>query len=331
MKSFTIFVFLILTASLVFGSSQSLAFAQDNPHILKKIAEGAKNQIQSQITSSSSEEIKNLFQEGQSGVLALENALANDDLTAAREHFLSTMKIFTKISHLLTTQPTSPPEPKPIPSVPNPSSDLHRMQSYVTSLKAIAKNQNSSMDFSLLDNLFSNARNQINNYQYEEATQTIQEIKEAIIDYNAKLRQQASHQETNRAQDFAQKYLDRLDRLIDHGQKTGMSEDIIQILSTSRQSLSMANTPSEVVNEVRKILLLQQQYEISEKSLLELRIQDLEKSALEITNSEQFNEEFIEGINKNISTIKDHLDNKEFERATVLLNALVSILEKIQI
>ncbi len=331
MKSITLFIFLILTTSLVFGSAQGLAYAQDNPHILKKIADGAQNQIQSQISNNSSEEIKTLFQEGQSEVLALENALANDDLTSAREHFLSSMKIFTKISHLLTAQPTPQPEPKPTPSVPNPSNDLHRMQSYVTNLKAIAKNQNSTMDFSVLDNLFSNAMNQINNYQYEEATQTIKEIKEKIIEYNAKLRQQASQQESNRAQDFAQTYLDRLDRLIEHGQKTGMSEDIIQILTSSRQSLAMANTPSEVVNEVRKILLLQQQYEISEKNLLELRIMDLEESALELSNSQQFNEEFIQGINKNILTIKDHLDKREFEKATVLLNALVSILEKIQI
>ena len=42
MKSITIFVFLILTASLVLGSTTNTVFAQDNPSILLKIAERAQ-------------------------------------------------------------------------------------------------------------------------------------------------------------------------------------------------------------------------------------------------------------------------------------------------
>ena len=44
-----------------------------------------------------------------------------------------------------------------------------------------------------------------------------------------------------------------------------MSEDIIEKLKTSSGSLSLATSPSEVVSEVRNILLLQQQFELSER------------------------------------------------------------------
>ena len=331
MKSITVFVFLILTASLVVGSMTNTVFAQDKPSILLTIAERAENQIQKQISNNSSEEIKQLFEEGQNGVKAIEDSLSNNDLTSAKEHFLSTMKIFTQISHQLASNQTSQPETRIVQNTPNPSSDLHRMQGYVNSLKTIAKNQNATVDFTLLNNLFLDAKTQINNNHYEEATQTIQKIKETIIALNAELRQQSSQQETNRAQAFAQKYLNQIDRLIENGQKTGMSDDILQKLETSSVNLSNATSPSEVIGEVRNFLLLQQQFELSENKLLELRIIELENSILEISNSDQFNQNIIQGMNKNLETIKDHLDKREFERATVLLNALDSILEKIQI
>ncbi len=331
MKSITIFVFLILTASLALGGATSLVYAQDNPPILLKIAQGAENQIQAQISNDSSEEIKNLFEEGQRGVAALEYSLSNNDLPSAKEQFLSTMKIFTKISHLLASNQTPQTETSINPTTPNPSNNLHRMQGYVNSLKTIAKNQDTTVDFTSLDNLFLDAKTQINNYRYSEATQTIQQIKETIIELNAEIRQQTSHQETNRAQAFAQKYLKQIDRLIEHAQITGMSEEIIEKLETSSESLSLATTPSAVVNEVRNFLLLQQQFELSEEKLLELRIIEMEKTTLELFNSDQFNQNIIQGTNKNLETIKDHLDKREFERATELLNALETILEKIQI
>jgi len=330
MKSIVIFGFLILTVSLALGGATSLVYAQDNPPILLKIAQGAENQIRAQISNDSSEELKNLFEEGQRGVDALENSLSNNDLPSAKEQFLSTMKIFTKISHLLASNQTPQTETKINPATPNPSNDLHRMQGYVNSLKTIAKNQNTTVDFTSLENLFLDAKTQINNYRYTEATQTIQQIKETIIELNAEIRQQTSYQETNRAQAFAQKYLKQIDRLIEHAQITGMSEEIIKKLETSSESLSLATTPSAVVNEVRNFLLLQQQFELSEEKLLELRIIEMEKTTLELTNSDQFNQNIIQGMNKNLETIKDHLDKREFERATELLNALGTILEKIQ-
>ena len=332
MKSIAIFGLLILTVSLALGGATSLVYAQDNPPILLKIAQGAENQIQAQISNDSSEEIKNLFEEGQRGVAALEHSLSNNDLPSAKEQFLSTMKIFTKISHLLASNQTPQTETKINPATPNPSNDLHRMQGYVNSLKTIAKNQNTTVDFTSLENLFLDAKTQINNHRYTEATQTIQQIKETIIELNAEIRQQTSHQETNRAQAFAQKYLKQIDRLIEHAQITGMSEEIIEKLETSSESLSLATTPSAVVNEVRNFLLLQQQFELSEEKLLELRIIEMEKTTLELSNSDQLlNQNIIQGMNKNLETIKDHLDKREFERATELLNALGTILEKIQI
>ena len=331
MKSISFFVILVLTGTLALGGMTNMVFAQDDPSILLKIAKRAQEKIQNQISSFSSEETKKLFEEGQKGIEALEVALSKDDLTLAKKEFLSTMKIFTQISHQLASNQSPQIESKVNPTSPSPLNDLLRMQGYVNSLKSISKNHNATIAFSPLDELFAGAKTQIKNNQFVEATETIQEIKKTISNLKEKLRQQASQQESNRAQTFAQKYLKQLDRLIDHSKKTGISEDILQKLENSRESLILAISPTDIINEVRNILLIQKQHDLSENKLLELRIIQTEKTIQEISNSGQFTQNTIQGMNKNIETIKNHLDKREFERATELLKALETILEKIQI
>ena len=331
MKSITFSIFLILTATLVLGGMTNVAFAQDDPSILLKIANRAQEKIQNQISNSSSEETKKLFEEGQRGIKALEIALSNDDLTLAKKEFLSTMKIFSQISHQLASIQTSQIEIKANPATISPLNDLLRMQGYVGSLKTISKNHNATIAFSPLDELFVGAKAQINNNQFVEATHTIQEIKKTILELNEELRQQTSQQESSRAQTFAQKYLKQLDRLIDHSKKTEIPEEILQKLENARERLVLAISPTDIIKEVRHILLIQKQFELSENKLLELRITQTEKLILEISNSGQFTQNTIQGMNKNIETIKDHLDKNEFVRATELLKALETILEKIQI
>ena len=332
MKTIAIIGILILTVSLVFGGVTNTVLAQEDPSILTKIAKRAQDQILIQISNDSPKEILKLFEEGKKEVEAIEESLLTNDLTSAKEHFLSAMRIFTEISRQSATTQFSHTETTTTQTTQlNPSNDLLRMYSYVNNLKAIAKNHNSTIDFTQLNGLFEIARNQINSNQFNEASQTIHEIKKSIIEINAELRQQASHQESNRAQAFAQKYLKQLDRLIELAQDTGKSEDIIEKLKVARESLTLATSPGDIIKQVRNILLLQQQFELSESKLLELRIIQIEKTILGLSNSDQINSDPIIEINETLQTIKDHLSKSEFDQANELLGSLTTILEKIQI
>jgi len=332
MKTIAIIGILILTISLVFGGMTNTVLAQEDPSILTKIAKRAQDQILIQISNDSPKEILKLFEDGKKEVEAIEESLLTNDLTSAKEHFLSAMRIFTEISRQSATTQFSHTETTTTQTIQlNPSNDLLRMYSYVNNLKAIAKNHNSTIDFTQLNGLFEIARNQINSNQFNEASQTIHEIKKSIIEINAELRQQASHQESNRAQAFAQKYLKQLDRLIELAQDTGKSEDIIEKLKVARESLTLATSPGDIIKQVRNILLLQQQFELSESKLLELRIIQIEKTILGLSNSDQINSDPIIEINETLQTIKDHLSKSEFDQANELLGSLTIILEKIQI
>ncbi len=330
MKSITIFGALILTISLVFAGITNNVYAQDEPSILLTIAKRAENQIQNQI-SDASDELKRLFEEGKDEVEALEKSLSNDDMNSAKKHFLSSMKIFTEISRQLTSQTTTQTETTVQNTVKNPTGDLLRMYGYVNNLKAIAKNQNSSVNFAELDELILEARQQIGEKQFSEASQTIREIKSTIIEINNELRQNASKQESNRAQSFAQKYISQLDRLIEHATTLGKSEELIQKLESAKNDLTSTTTPAGVIKEVRNILFIQQQFELSEGKLLELRIAQIEKSLEKISSTNQIDQDSLNQINQKIEEIKSQISSNNFESATESLRSLSSLLQELEI
>jgi len=332
MKSISIFLFLIITTTLVLGSTVNTIYAQDNPSILIKIGKRAYDQIQNQITDKTPSDTKSLFLEGEKEFEALEDSLSNNDLTSAKEHFLSAMKIFSEVSRQLASYQSSNNEIKTTQTTQNnPTNELLRMYSYINNLKTIAQKHNSSIDFSSIDQLLATAKNEIQNHQYDEATQSIKEIKKTIIEINDSLRKEASQQEQTRAQSFAQKYVIQLDRLIDHALSTGQSEEIIQKLESSKENLLSASSPSEIIKEVRNIMLIQQQYELSENKLLELRTSQLEITISDLNESDKLDPDSQQEFNRTIQTIKDLTSKSEFESASELIKSLTILVNQFQI
>jgi len=327
MKSIKILGLLILVASLAAGGITNPASAQEDPEILIKIAKRAQDQIQKQITDETPVAIKELFQEGKNKVSSLETSLSNNDYTTAKEDFLIAMKIFSEVSHQLSDQPAQSQVASI--SAPNPSNDLLRLYSYANNLKNIARNHNSTINFDYLDGLFVSSKNQIQNNQFTQASQTIHEIKQTIIEINAELREEASQKELSRAQVFAQKYLKQIDRLIEHSQITGVSQEIIQKFEAARENLSVASTPSQVIQEVRNTMILQQQFELTENKLLELRVDQIENTLN--SNSTELDENSLQELKESLQAIKTSISKSDFEEANKLLRSITSTLEQIQI
>ena len=89
------------------------ASAAEDPAVLLKIAKRAQEQINNQISNDSSDKVKRLFEEGTQQVDVLEKALRNDDVSSAKEYFLSAMKIFKEISrHLISSNNVSDVAPQ---------------------------------------------------------------------------------------------------------------------------------------------------------------------------------------------------------------------------
>jgi hypothetical protein len=346
MKTITTFGLLILVVSMVLGgmtsnvsaqdssaqdSSAQDSSAQDSSAILLKIAKRAQKQIQNQISIDSSDEIKRLFEDGTEKVNALEESLRNNDNTSAKEYFLSAMKIFTDISRQLTIpNTTSQAETDSVKStVKDPSNDLKRLQVYANSLKTIAKKYNTSID-SELDGLFAKARQQITDYQFAPASETLHEIKETIVEVNKELRQEALKQESQRAKEYAQRYLEQLDRLIENAIKQDVADEIIEKLKTAKENLSLAENPSKIVEEIRKIMNIKDQFKLTAYDRLESRVLQVEQTISRLSQVDGVDQDDLSDARTILQNIKDHLSEGKSDKANELLRGLAKQLNEIK-
>ena len=331
MKKITSFVLLILVSSMVLGGMTNTAQAQNDPTILLKIAKQAQKQLENQINQNSSDKTKQLFKEGTRQIKALEESLKNNDIDSAKKYFLSAMKIFKEVSQQLTNNQFLQVEVVTLKNtVTDPSADLLRMQEYVNNLKIIAKKYSTSINFSEIDDLFVTAKKQITDKQFDNALQTISKIKQITDDFNNKIRGNASQQEQSRAKEYAQKYLEQLDRLIEDVKNQGLSEDIIQKLETARENLSSATDPHEIIKQIREIISIKEQFELTKNDRLESRVMQIEKILLKLSDSDKLSQVDLDDAKKTLQTIKHHLAQDEFETANKLLQSLATLLEQFQ-
>ena len=331
MKIIVSFSLLILVTSIsLVGMVSDVSAQSDSP--LLKIAKRTQEQIYNQISSDSSDEIKRLFAEGTQKINSMEEVLESDDISSAKEHFLSAMKIFTEISKQSTIS-TSVPQTE-ISSmsteIKDPSNNLQRLQVYVNNLKIIAEKHNTLIDFSKLDRLFDEARQQIIDHQFVSALETIHEIQKTIMEVNKDLREEASKQEFQRAKKYAQRYIEQLDRLIENAKKHGVPDEILEKLETGKQNLSSAENSNEIVEEIRKIMVLKNQFELTKNDVFESQVLQAEKSLSKLSVIDGIVQTDLINAKDTLQNIKHHLYEGEFDKADKLLNNLTKQLQEIK-
>lgn len=327
MKKIVSSVLLILVSSMVLGGMTNTAQAQNDPSILLKIAKQAQEQLQNQINQNSSDTVKQLFKNGTQQVMALENSLGSNKTDLAKEQFLSAMRIFKQVSQQLTYQTSKPELLSNKITIPDPSSDLLRIQDYSNNLKAIAKKYNTLIDFSELDALFVTGKKQVTDNQFDEAQQTITKIKQMIVDLNKNIREQSSPHQQSRAKEYAQTYIEQLDRLIENAKNQKLSEDIIQRLETARENLSLTTDPHEIIKQIREIISIKTQFDLTKNDRLESRVMQVEKILFNLSNSSQISQADIEDAKITLQTIKRLLSQGEIDMANELLRSLTTLLD----
>jgi uncharacterized protein YcbK (DUF882 family) len=336
MKNIASFGLLILVASMALGGITSNASAQEDSPVLLKIAKRAQEQIHNQISADSSDKVKRLFEEGTKKVNALERALGSDDAGSVKENFLSAMKIFKEISRHLATSDTvsdvaSQAESASVrDTVRDPSNLLQRLQGYVDSIKTIAKKHNASIDFSELDELFAETKLQISDHQFALALETLHKIKETIVEVNKELREEASKQESQRANEYAKKYLEQLDRLIENAKKQGVADEIIEKLETAKENLSSADNPREIIEEIRKIISIKDQFELTKNDRLESRVLQVEKTLSRLSQMDGVDQSVLDDAENILENIKRYLSEGKSDAANDLLRDLAKQLREIK-
>ena len=215
MKTLAIFTIFVLIFGVTSTSLVNEAYAQDNPDVLLRIAIQADKQILNQLDRSYGDsipsDVQTLYEKGHASVESLKNSLP-DDIEQAREDFLSAMKSFKQITRMISE---SVAEAKLIVSDISDKdlkSKLNRLDKYFQSLKTASEKHNTEIDFSEIEELFSQVNLQIDLGETREATQTIQQLESFIHEIKKEIRENTSHSSSDRIKKFASNHLIKIQK-----------------------------------------------------------------------------------------------------------------------
>lgn len=328
MNRLSFLVIFALVSSMMFSSLSSTVLAQEDLSILLDITLKAQNQIQKQISNTNaSGDILALFEEGKKETSLLESSIKDNDISSAKKHFLAAMNIFKKISSLLEQTKPKPQTKTTITiSINDPTSELYRLYSYIQNLKLASKNYQLNIDFSKVDSLVSDAKEKISNEQFDDAKDTMNDIKQEITLIVKTLNDYVQDQNTQRAKAYAQSYLEQLDRLISAAKSQGISQEIITKLEDARNNLASASSSKEIIYQIKEIILLKKQFELTKVDRLESKLIQTQKIIDRLSNTNGISQSDIDKLQKQLEDVKDAISSGDFEGAN---NILKSIAEQI--
>jgi len=264
MKTLALFAISALLAGTLSAPLAGDAHAQNDPDILKRIAQEAETQIESQIGETygsydaAPPEIRERFELGHEQVVLLGEALESSDVEEARGHFLSAMKHFKEITRVIAA-PAAQTEDRDL------LSELNRLANYVDSLKRVSDTHNTGIDFEGIDSLIDQARSEISGGTGDPAA-TIDQVKSLIRDIKNNLREHASQSASDRARQFVEEQLDgidqRLARALDAGADPSQLEEARGLVEEIRTMMER-NETEDAKQILRELIGLIKQIERS--------------------------------------------------------------------
>ncbi len=212
---FTMFVLIFGTAS---TSLVNEAYAQDNPDILLRIAIQADKQILNQLDRSYGDSIPSdiqiLYEEGHTAVESLGNSLP-DNIEQAKEDFLTAMKSFKQITRMISEPNTELRLTTSDISDNDLKSKLNRLDKYFQNLKTASEKHNTGIEFSEIQQLFTQAHQQIDSGETNMALETIHQLEIFIDEIKKKIREHSSHSTSDRVKEFALKHLIKIQKILE--------------------------------------------------------------------------------------------------------------------
>jgi hypothetical protein len=335
MKKTATFTLLVLVSSMILGSIPNYVYADSQSDSLIRIASQARDQLKIQLSQiEASQEIKEKFELGSSEIESLIQAVKDENVSAAREHFLSAMKIFSEIIQQISEGPSTSEASLSVsqPETSRISNELDRFERYIVQLQGISDKNGFEIDFSHTYELINRARNELQGGNPEAANSTIEEVKLSINELNQMLREKTRQYTTDRAKTLAEKYLEDLDTLITEAKEMGVSEETLARLVEARELLNSASDASDVaqiINELKRIIAVKQDFEDTKIQRIESRITQIEEKIVLLSNSKDTVPE-LENAKETLSKLKVLVSEGNLNEAIRILNSLNNLLNEIE-
>ena len=336
-KMISSIVLLALVSSMIFSGIPVGVYADSQSDSLIRIASQARDQVKIQLSKVDvTQEIQEKFDAGSEHIKLLIEAAENEDGPAARQHFLSAMTIFKDIIQQISERPVAAEaalsdSPTAAADTSRIAQELDRLERYISQLKRIAVNNGFDLDSSKSDNLIEQARNDLREGNSDSAISAIQEIKQSIVELNQILRENTKQYTTDRAKTLAGKHLEILNKLIEEAEEIGVSSDTLDRLLEAKKNLSSLSDVSveQIINHVKRIISVKQDFEESKVDRIESRYQELKSKIDRISNTDSDIPE-LDKAKTMFSELRELISTGSFNEAIRLLNSLNNLVNEIQ-
>ena len=279
MNKIFVFFSLFLVASMGFVAAPNTVHADSQLDILVKITQNTKEHIKNDIDKlgSTPQKIIDLYNDGTTKTALLLQAVENDNVALARQHFISAMVAFKQASLAIS-------ENQPQVTILDHDPLIKKYETNIQKLKAVSTKLGAGVDFQKIDHLLALAKANNTDGKLEQAKDVLNEVATEGKQIQKLLYEISEQNRIHKAKQFVQKHAERINNLILQAKTFGLQKTAND-LQQSHLQLLQANTTSQIKHQFKIIIIHQQKVEqvkeTSQAGLLRLQslLVPLEKKA----------------------------------------------------
>ena len=280
-------VLLVFSMGIVSNVEQSSG-AQNLENLII-IAKNAQTHIKSDLDKieNTSPQILVLYGDTTSEFEKLASSVEQNNVSSAREHFISVMTKLKQISYYLAKLESEKLQQE---ELPDQTYMIQKFETNVGKIKTISINLNADVGVSELESLLSLAKTNYANGDSDKAEQTLEKLAVKGIQAYEILNEINKQNQIIRAKMFVVKYMPQINNLISIA-KNQQLEQTVEKLEQSKLQLVSANNTQQITNNMKLVLVLKDQIEAddpgsltSQKIMLESKLQNLNQKAILLSN-----------------------------------------------
>ncbi|MEO9308601.1 exported hypothetical protein [Nitrosotalea sinensis] len=256
MKSLSIVIATLVATLVLNGPIQS--YADPQLDTLVNIATQAKNNLNIRISqiSNVSTEITSLYQQGSDETDALTRATDVQNITSAKQHFLSAMNFFKQTNDKINSINATEVNDQQRVDVAKLQSEITRLTKIAETLRTISITNHAGFDFTPFDASIQQAKQALDAGKIDEASKSIDAANQLIVNAHHALSEIAQERTTDRAKDFTEKQIERFDKINELNTTQNYSPLVSNttVSTTNNNQTSIPENTNEMIAKLRKLV-----------------------------------------------------------------------------
>jgi len=300
---------LIFSMGIVSNVEQSSG--AQNLESLIMIAKNAKTHVKSDLDKieNTSPQILALYGDTTSEFEKLSSSVEQNNVSSAREQFISVMTKLKQISYYIAKQQSQKLLEQ---ELPDQIYLIQKFETNIAKIKTISNNLNVDIGVEELESLLSLAKANYANGDSEKAEQTLEQLAvKGIQAYNT-LNEINKQNQIIRAKIFAEKYLPQINKLISIA-KNQQLENTVAKLEQSKLQLVSSNSTQQIKNNIKLVLVIKNQIEgeseplTDQQKMLKIKLEEFKEKIISLSKEGNDNKEAKFWLKRTLALIK-HVD-----------------------